>query len=68
MKNREYTFTASAPLPDRQPAHSPGYARCMASLRRTEWLLRSTLYEIARMKLWPGDLVKLNPNLVRRVA
>jgi hypothetical protein len=48
--------------------HTPGFAACLAATRRLQWSLKKCLYSFDWRKVWPGDLVRLNPTLLRRVA
>jgi len=48
--------------------HTPGFEECLAATRRLMWSVKLCLYSLDWMKCGAGDLVRLNPNLLRRVA
>ena len=49
-------------------AATPGFERCLAATRRAIWGLLCSLYSQAWLNVPAGDLVKLNPKLLRRIA
>ena len=48
--------------------HTPGFERCMAATRRAAEAMRLCCWSMEWLKVQDGDLVKLNPTLLRRVA
>jgi len=48
--------------------HTTGFEACLAATRRLRWSVQRCLYCFDWLKVCPGDLIRLNPNLLRRAA